>query len=290
MVDFRAEAIQDFKKKSHFSGLFAVLMDWLIILFVWMAYARFPSVVTWFVALLITGRQQHALAVMGHEAVHGNLHPKRAVNDFVGQWLCFSGMFFSFHSYRYVHLQHHRAPLSAQDPDIRLTGGYPVSARTLARRLLRDATGRTTIKFIRSFNALVPESIRASSSPTLSYWVVNALLFGAFFACGRPLDFFLLWIVPQLFVLPVLLRLRGIAEHAGLEQDEDQSRSTRTVTAFWYRVVFAPHNVSYHVEHHLHPHVGFKQLPALHLSRLRTNPGAPRAMTPSEVLAQVVRR
>src|SRR6266481_4380158 len=42
----------------------------------------------WIVAAIIVGRSQHALAVLMHDAAHFRILENRALNDFVGQWLC----------------------------------------------------------------------------------------------------------------------------------------------------------------------------------------------------------
>jgi fatty acid desaturase len=48
--------------------------------------------------------------------------------------------------------------------------------------------------------------------------------------------------------------------------------STRSVMPyFWERAFFAPHNVNYHLEHHLYPGVPFYNLPELHKA-LMQNP------------------
>ncbi|GAG84267.1 unnamed protein product, partial [marine sediment metagenome] len=44
---------------------------------------------------------------------------------------------------------------------------------------------------------------------------------------------------------------------------KDQAKCTRTFIAPSYSFAFAPHNVNYHLEHHLHPTVPFYRLPEL---------------------------
>ncbi len=37
---------------------------------------------------MIVGTRQLGLAILMHEAAHGGLHSNKAVNEWVGQWLC----------------------------------------------------------------------------------------------------------------------------------------------------------------------------------------------------------
>jgi fatty acid desaturase len=54
-----------------------------------------------------------------------------------------------------------------------------------------------------------------------------------------------------------------VAEHFGLARTHELD-SSRNVLAPWYeRMLFAPHNVHYHLAHHLVPAVPFYRLPRL---------------------------
>ena len=49
-----------------------------------------------------------------------------------------------------------------------------------------------------------------------------------------------------------ITRLRNIAEHAAVPDDNDRLKNTRTVEASWWeRALIAPYGVNYHLEHHL---------------------------------------
>ena len=59
--------------------------------------------------------------------------------------------------------------------------------------------------------------------------------------------------------------IRSVAEHFGELGYDHLLSSTRTIHANpLERFFLAPHNVSYHLEHHLYPGVPFYNLPALH--------------------------
>lgn len=71
----------------------------------------------------------------------------------------------------------------------------------------------------------------------------------------------------QLFVFPLLLRLRVMGEHGGVpdHMDRDPRRNTATTLAGpLARLLVAPNFVNYHVEHHMAATVPGYKLPALH--------------------------
>jgi fatty acid desaturase len=76
-----------------------------------------------------------------------------------------------------------------------------------------------------------------------------------------------LWWVAEIFVLPLLVRLRQIGEHG--VADNRASRSPRlntgtTLVSWWERLLVAPNYVNYHVEHHQFASVPCYRLPGLH--------------------------
>ena len=101
---------------------------------------------------------------------------------------------------------------------------------------------------------------------------MNGLLFAAMSYFASPWLYFFFWFLPMITALQVLLRIRGIAEHAGYQQNPDQRMNARTVLNPIQTFIFAPHNVNYHIEHHLYPAVPYFKLPELH--RLLKNKNA----------------
>ena len=214
----------------------------------------------------------------------------------LGQWLTAAPLFFSLFAYRKLHLQHHRDPLAADDPDITLTGGYPMAWRKFAFKLLRDISGVSYFKFIQYFVYLArrpkPKSDRterhsatqgeAGVLETLqqqaaqhrekmpmavvfgSMVAVNGVLCATVVLAGHGWLYLGLWLLPMMTVLQVLLRIRGIAEHAGYSPGRDQRYNARTVINPLQTWWFAPHKVAYHIEHHVYPSVPFHRLPELH--------------------------
>lgn len=82
--------------------------------------------------------------------------------------------------------------------------------------------------------------------------------------------FLLYWVVPYMTLFFLFLYVRGVAEHFGSMDYEEELGSTRTVIPyFWERWFFAPHNINYHLEHHLFPGVPFYSLPKLGAALMR---------------------
>jgi fatty acid desaturase len=82
--------------------------------------------------------------------------------------------------------------------------------------------------------------------------------------------FLLYWIVPYMTMFLLFFYVRSVAEHFGSMDYEEELGSTRTVIPyFWERWFFAPHNIHYHLEHHLFPGVPFYHLPKLSAALMR---------------------
>jgi fatty acid desaturase len=213
-----------------------------------------------------------------HDAAHGRLFDSRAWNDRVGQLLCAGPVLLPLYAYKRGHLKHHQNPLAPGDPDLPLIGGYPAPRGKLARKLLQDLSGLSYFKFLKFFAYLSKRQERAVRAgedlagadhlgpffARASIVGVNLALFAALSAAGHPLLYVLLWMIPSMTVLQAYLRVRGLAEHAGYKPGPDQSRNARTVVNPAQTFFVAPHNVNYHVEHHLYPGVPFFRLPELH--------------------------
>ena len=59
--------------------------------------------------------------------------------------------------------------------------------------------------------------------------------------------------------------IRSIAEHyGGLEYDHLLTESRTALPAWWEKWFLSPHNINYHIEHHLYPSVPCHRLPELH--------------------------
>jgi fatty acid desaturase len=76
----------------------------------------------------------------------------------------------------------------------------------------------------------------------------------------------LLWLLPMATWLPLVTRVRNIAEHALVGVDQaDPLRQARTTHAGWVeRALVAPYWVNFHLDHHLFTQVPCWNLPRAH--------------------------
>ena len=86
-----------------------------------------PNPLTWLIAVMVVGARQLGLAILMHEAAHGGIHTNKAINEWVGQWLCAVPVGADLASYRSYHLQHHKFTQQPEDPDLSLSAPFPIT-------------------------------------------------------------------------------------------------------------------------------------------------------------------
>ncbi|MBC7727230.1 MAG: fatty acid desaturase family protein [Microbacteriaceae bacterium] len=256
--------------RSSWRGLWLVVHCWGVIGLAMVAGALWPLTIP--LGVLVVGARQLGLFILMHDAAHGLLHPNRRVNDRLAQWFCSS----SLHDYRPYHLQHHRYVQQAEDPDLPLSAPFPISRVSLRRKLLRDLSGQTFFKqrLIPLWNSV--RARRAAGAPLepqsqelvrgQRFLIGNTLGFVVFAVAGHGGLWLVLWLLPMASWLPLISRVRNIAEHALVGQGQaDPLRQARTTRAGWpARALLAPYWVNFHSEHHLFTQLPCWQLPRAH--------------------------
>jgi fatty acid desaturase len=258
-------------ERSRWRGLWLVAHCWGVIGLAMLVGVLWPLTIP--LAVLIIGTRQLGLFILMHDAAHGLLHPNRRINDAVARWLCSS----SLGDYRPYHLQHHRYVQQAEDPDLGLSAPFPISPASLKRKLLRDLSGQTFYKqriapllaAQRGEQGEAASSLVRNSQELVRGWrfvVGNALGFSLFAAAGLWWVWLLMWLLPMATWLPLVTRVRNIAEHALVGRDQaDPLRQARTTHANPIeRALLAPYWVNYHLEHHLFTQVPCWKLPQAH--------------------------
>ena len=161
-----------------------------------------------------------------------------------------------------------------EDPDLALSAPFPITRLSLRRKVIRDLTGQTFFK--QRFGPLLGrlQARQRGDSRWALVWAevreqrvfltANALGLALFCAVGLGWAWCLMWLLPMATWLPLVSRLRNIAEHALIVPNStDPLRHARTTHAGWLeRALIAPYWVNYHGEHHL-----FTQLPCWALPR-----------------------
>jgi fatty acid desaturase len=249
-----------------------VAVNWAIVFGAMALVARWPNPLTVVVALFLIGARQLGCAVIMHDASHHAFLSNRRVNDWVGSWLAAYPVWSDLHGYRPYHLQHHAHTWTERDPDLKLASPFPITRESFRRKVLRDLTGRTGLKFARfsirrdfgTEGSLAERWRRALGSPRFRGMLIsNAVLLGIVSAFGHP-ALYLLWVGAYLTTNTLVTRIRAIAEHSMVTDPADELKNTRTtLVSWWERLLLAPIAVNYHLEHHL-----LMTVPHYNLSRL----------------------
>jgi fatty acid desaturase len=252
--------------RSRWRGLWLVAHAWAVIAAAMAVGARWPWLIP--LCVMVIGTRQLGLFILMHDAAHGLLHPDRKVNDVVAHWLCSS----TLRDYRPYHLQHHRYVQQVEDPDLVLSAPFPIARASLWRKVWRDLSGQTFYKQrIRPLlqRPAVGSALQRNAQEVARdrrFWIGNALGLALFTAAGQGWVWLLLWALPMVSWLPLVTRLRNIAEHALIGVDQaDPLRQARTTRASWLeRALIAPYWVNFHAEHHLFTSLPCWQLPRAH--------------------------
>jgi len=263
--------------RGSLRGIWLVIHAWGTIAAAIALVTLWPNILTWLVAVMIVGTRQLGLAILMHEAAHGGLHANRAINEWVGQWLCAVPVGADLKSYRAYHLQHHRFTQQVEDPDLSLSAPFPISKDSFTRKAIRDLTGQTFVKqrlplFLSLFRrgnaeeSLTHESFVSSGVDKVARFLgLNALMFGLFFLAGAGIWYWAVWLLAMATWLPLVTRIRNIAEHACTSTGEDPFSHARTTHANAIeRLLIAPYWVNYHAEHHLFMYLPCYRLPQAH--------------------------
>lgn len=239
--------IKALTQRSNIRALMMLGANWGLIAGAFAMAAIWPNPLTILAAILILGGRQLGLAVLMHECAHYSLFTSRRVNMFVGRWLCAWPVYMSYDAYRPYHLGHHAHAGTAKDPDLKLVQAYPITKDSLRRKLLRDLTGRTAFR-----DTLI--MLKRATMKQRGLVIAFPIVLGAILWSVGALWTLALWYVAYFCIFPVLTRIRLIGEHgiAPNRLDKDARLNTATVRPnLIERLLIAPNNVSFHLEHHL---------------------------------------
>jgi len=254
---------------SDLRGAWLVLCQWLLVAAIFAAAAAWPNPVVLLLAVWLLGGRQLGFGVLVHECGHRTLFRTQRLNDLVGDWLVAPPTFNNMRAYMRGHLHHHRLAGTHEDPDLPNYRDYPISRSRLRRKLLRDLSGRTgwrSLGRIGSGLANVQSLKPETRAALLRGLAVNGLMLAVLTAFGAPW-LYLLWVAAYVFANPLISRVRQVAEHAAVPDlyDLDPRQNTRTLEAGpLARLVFCPHHINYHLEHHLLASVPIYRLRKLH--------------------------
>ena len=277
------ELVQNLTRRNPWRASAAILHDFLVLAgAIGAALWFWPNPLVIVPAVIVIGTRQHALFVIAHEAAHYLLFQNRKINDLAGRG-CAMLQGLSMCTYRVIHRLHHNNLYGELDPDTALHGGYPRGKAYLVKKLLKDLSGLTAWKTYAYFLGGAPalntstnvalrplddtsEKLRREAKSDRNLVIVfHVALLAVFAWSGHLVQYLVLWVLPLVSVVQAILRLRAIAEHGATTDFSSPLTAARTnLGAAWLRWALFPHNVNYHVEHHLYASVPQYNLPALH--------------------------
>jgi fatty acid desaturase len=224
----------------------------------------------WAMALavvFIAGRQ-HAMLVMMHDAAHRLISPRPWLNDLISNLFLSFPLLVSTALYRQHHLRHHRYVNTEADPDLN-DAEIPPNLVLFLLQLLGDLLGLRSLRMLASvsdfgvFGLFKPpgSQMRGAGAERVLFlaFVGGALALTAL--SGAWMGVLIYWVVPMWFILPPLLHLRVLAEHAG-RSDQPFARHARSIDAsLLERALICPMQINRHLEHHILPDIPCHRLP-----------------------------
>lgn len=254
-----AHETQWLRERSSLRGMGLVLHAWGVIFAAMAGFVLWPNPLSFVLAVMVIGSRQLGLAILMHDASHRLLMDQPHLNDWAGHWLCGAPVGASLMQYRPYHLSHHRHTQQEADPDLALSAPFPITRRSLRRKVMRDLLGITGYQRRAAQVRAAMGTATGWRERLLALWhaeraflISNALLWAMLSMIGHGVLFWVLWLLPLLTWYQLVSRLRNIAEHAVVGPADDPLRNTRTTLAGpLMRLLLAPYWVNYHLEHHL---------------------------------------
>ncbi|MEM7358155.1 MAG: fatty acid desaturase family protein [Pseudomonadota bacterium] len=254
-----SEELRTFQQKSNLHATITLLWNWLVIFTAFAMVVVWPNPLTVIVGILLLAGRHQGLGVIMHDCAHHAFFKNKSMDDFVGQWLCGVPMNADMYAYRAYHLNHHKHAGTPEDPDIGFVRKYPVTRASIKRKFIRDFTGQTAFR---------DQLMRLKAFKLSKQWpwlVFHCSLLALLIWVGAGWAY-LMWWVAELFIYPAIARLRQIGEHGVAENRSEQNARLNTGTTilpWWQKLLIAPNNVGYHVEHHM-----LASIPPYNLRRL----------------------
>lgn len=255
-------ALRELSRLSPGRALGHVALEWGAIAAAIAICESFWHPLLYLAAVVWIGSRQHALAVMAHDGTHYLILRNKRWNDAVTRLLLAWPVGMSLESYRPIHRAHHRYLNSERDPDW---------ARNRPDRL---AHCRRPAEFARVMLGLSAEQRQlaglfgASGGVSRGVTALRVAYYAAIgiaaYALGWWPGLLLYWVVPLVTWFAFSMRLKGTAEHFAVEDAEACNASRTLLPGRLERLLLAPKNVHYHIEHHLYPSVPFYRLADLH--------------------------
>lgn len=274
---FDGKDLADFRelcKSSNWRGLANVALEWVTITLAIVLCQTYWNPLLYVATVIFLGSRQHALGILLHEAVHGQLCSRRKINEMVGNYLLAWPLFVTLKGYRENHLMHHKHTNSDKDPDLEIKKGeewqFPRKKSHILMTFSKDILGLNTLSLLKILFRFDGKKTNRITSPKkvsfgcIARLTVYAGILISLYISGGLSALAMYWLVPFITWFRFSLRLRSIGEHFGVKRTTFLNQTRTTLANVFEKIFLAPHNINFHIEHHLVPYVPSYQLEKLH--------------------------
>ncbi|MBT9614421.1 MAG: fatty acid desaturase [Burkholderiales bacterium] len=220
------------------------------------------------IAIFLVASRMNILGLLVHEQAHFLGFRGKWADLIANMLTAYPLMVLTIEGYAKVHLSHHRFYFTDKDPDLQRKSGpdwtFPMPGWHLAKLFLSDITGLSIVKLVRGKRLEANVFHRPHPIPK---WVRPAFILGILgliTVFGAWKLFLIYWLIPLLFVFPVIVRLGAIAEHVYIPGG-DVAETSPLLIQQWYEKLLLPNlNFAMHPYHHWYPGVAWCHLPDIH--------------------------
>jgi fatty acid desaturase len=266
----RAELVE-FSKVNVWIIIGMMIFDWTVIAIAITVSLLYPNWIVYLLAVMFIGGRMHGLGILAHEVAHYRFIKNKKLGDWIANLFLTWPIFYSVDSFRKTHLAHHKHLNSEGDPDFMHKQGkwlFPRSRFAMIRMIIGDLTGinipQTLIQ-----NKVFAERAKRAGANSVAEAIGKIIYYGGLITVliyfGWWDEFLWYWMLPYVTWLHMIFKLRSVAEHYAIYDQEKPEERTRTVLlTYLERFFITPHHINMHVEHHTYPSVPFYKLLKLH--------------------------
>ncbi|MDQ0858856.1 fatty acid desaturase family protein [Bacillus sp. V2I10] len=263
--------IRDLQQRNNWYNFFAIGLDWFIISLAIVLNYFIPTVWMYLISLVIIGSRMRGLDIMMHESSHRMLFKNRKLNKWVACFFAAYPIMISHKAYCKSHMSHHKYLWSEVDPDKQRYQivGLDKPPENRMKFFIHHCLKPLLLVHVPNYLiGMIKVTAYAKDEPRLDqvirtvYWgviIINSIIFGFW------QELILFWFVPFLTTFQVLKYWAEMAEHAGLESEQEIFASRNSFGNWFERSLIHPHRNSYHLVHHLFPAVPHYNIKKAHL-------------------------